>query len=153
MFRRLRIMRPTMITIGAIQVLQAVAMAVVPQQFAAPGLYGNFGTLIWLFAPSFAVAGIGLLVARRPRVIVAFGTLAAANFTALAITFVGTRIWTGVANYGAMVFLLVLALSQAATRVQAMRLLYGTAGLIALVDLLRWGTVTDGVGLPIQMLR
>lgn len=149
MFRHLRITRPTMITIGAIQIFQAVAMAVVPQQFAAPGLYGNFGTLIWLFAPSFAVAGIGLLVARRPRLTVAFGTLAAANFTALAITFVGTRIWTGVANYGAMVFLLVLALSQATTRVQAMRLLYGTAGLIALVDLVRWGAVTDGVGLPI----
>ena len=141
--------RPTVTMIASIQILQAVAMVAVPQQFAAPGLYGSFGTLLWLFAPSFAIAGVGLLVARGPRWIAVFGTLAAANFAALAITFLGTRIWTGVANYGAMVFLVLLALSQAPTLVHAMRLLFGTTGLIALADLARWGALVFGTSLPI----
>ena len=149
MLRPRGLTRPTVTMIASIQILQAVAMVAVPQQFAAPGLYGSFGTLLWLFAPSFAIAGIGLLVARGPRWIAAFGTLAAANFAALAITFLGTRIWTGVANYGAMVFLVLLALSQAPTLVQATRLLFGTTGLIALADLARWGALVFSAGLPI----
>jgi len=149
LFRRLRVTHPTLAMIGVLQSLQAVAMVAVPQQFAVPVLYGSFSALLWLFAPSFAIAGIGLLVARRPRWIVAFGTLAAANFGALAITFLGTRLWTGVANYGAMVFLVLLALSNAPTGVQAMRLLFGATGLIALADLVRWGALLFGARLPI----
>jgi diguanylate cyclase (GGDEF)-like protein len=136
--RRYRIRRPTLSAIALTQILQAVAMIVVPERFASKALYGDLGALLWLLAPSFAIAGIGLRLARRRVWLVAFGALAAGNAAALAITFTGTRTWTGALDFAAMCFLTLLVLSDAPTRIHVARLIFGGAAAIGFSDFARW---------------
>ncbi len=138
---------PALATFGVIQLLQAAAMVLAPRQFASTVLYGNFGTQLAILAPSFALAGLGLLFAKRRWLVFASGLLGACNFGWLAAAFVGTRLWTGVLNYGLMLFLLGWAISSGPASFRATRLLWTGAALFPLADIGAW--VGGWIGAPI----
>lgn len=138
--------RAPALAFGAIQILLAAAMLAYPQQFSNPALYGGFGSVLWVFAPSFAVAGAGLLLARTERTRWGFAVLAALNFGALAATFAGTRTWTGTLNYGLMLWLLLV--SQVAKGATARLLLLGVIA-VATADLIPWVAAVAGLPAPL----
>lgn len=131
---------------GVIQILLAGAMIAYPQQFSNPVIYGGLGSLLWLFAPSFAVAGVGLVLARTQRSRWAFAVLAALNFGALAATFAGTRTWTGTLNYGLMLSLLLVS---QVTRDATARLLVLGVIAVAAADLIPWIAAVAGLPGPL----
>ncbi len=128
-------------TVAANQVLIGATMVAWSEQYRNPALYAGFGSYLWLFAPTFVLAGAGIWVAldrgeaSRLR---AFAFLAAFNATALVYPFGETRVWTGVSNFAVLGLMLLLGYTAPRRRALGGALVATLAIGVALWDLSTW---------------
>jgi class 3 adenylate cyclase/HAMP domain-containing protein len=134
-------LRPFLVMVALIQSIQGIAMIIDPDLFQDREHYAGLGDHLWLFAPAFVTAGVGLLVAEvrgwdRRRL--PFLLLAVVDLAVLVSVFGTTRGWTGVISYSAMAVILWTAAGRRAPHVDARVFLFAAVGAIAIVDLVTW---------------
>ncbi len=123
------------------QFVRGVSFVVAASGYQNPQLYGEFGTQLWLWAPSYMIAGIGMWAGRdRPadHRFGVFSILAAVNMLALAMVFSSTKVWTGAVNLSLLAVLLLATLPRRHDLRSAAAVVAAIGVAIALVDLAQW---------------